>query len=99
MPFPFATYTQPYLPAHVTTVRQEPCPLCRKTEFYFNEGVAVCTTCRVSRKVAEDVLAAGAIRDANGSLLCDSCKDPFPYATTDEYNRFVCRSCKSYGDM
>lgn len=38
-------------------------------------------------------------RDGNGSLLCGSCGQPYPYAEPASDGGFTCRSCKSYGEM
>lgn len=33
-------------------------------------------------------------RDGQGSLLCQSCGEPFPYAEPDTHGQFKCHGCK-----
>ena len=45
--------------------------------------------------VVDSVLARSNRWDANGSLLCSRCEEPYPYAEATRHERFTCYSCRS----
>lgn len=80
-----------------TLLDQEPCPHCGNDKAVFQSGTKVCYGCRLTTTQAEaqGKIRGPAKRDGNGSLLCQKCGDPFPYAVPDDYGNFICKGCKT----
>lgn len=77
-----------------TLIPATPCPNCRCTERFYQSTQLVCNKCRLTEAEAKYNVERYAKRDANGSLLCMTCKDPFPYAEPDDDGRFHCYDCR-----
>lgn len=92
--FPYGFIPVPPDP-QVTPVKQAPCPACGCESYVCRKGDFHCTGCDRVRAEAEIFVKRFAQRDANGSLLCQKCNNPYPYAEPDKAGRFVCTSCKT----
>lgn len=75
-----------------TTFQGTPCLYCRSTEKRYLQEKKICASC-LRGEGDETSEAAAAVRDGNGSLLCQTCKDPFPYADVDDSGKFHCYGC------
>lgn len=94
MPFPFY-YVPPQPQPAPTVLERDPCPACKGTSYVFKNLTLVCNTCGRTPAHAERYIKSVAQRDGNGSLLCQKCNDPYPYAEPNEDGGFVCTSCKT----
>jgi hypothetical protein len=86
-------------PVPATTLTRDPCPACRCTSYVFKGLDLTCVGCDRTREHATRITTELAQRDGNGSLLCQQCKDPYPYAEPDAHGKFVCHSCKVSHDQ
>lgn len=69
--------------------------MCRKnTRKTFADGRSVCSVCRRTETQALEYKNLFAWRDDNGSLICRTCLEPFPYAEPDSNNQFHCYGCR-----
>jgi len=99
MPFPF-----PFYPTYVfgrqapdpglTTIKRDPCPACKGTDYVFKAHNLYCVGCDRTKEHAERLVRTTAQRDVNGSLLCQKCGEPYPFAEPDDQGGFVCYSCR-----
>ena len=83
------------LHGHEVTLPGDPCPWCRNSEYKLKEGFKICSSCHLNNYDAKYRLKTRARRDSNGSLLCMTCLEAFPYAEVDENQCFRCYKCKS----
>jgi hypothetical protein len=95
MPFGFNPWIQHQ--QNRTSVKQDPCPHCAHSEYVVKNEQWVCLCCGLTRAeaTAHGPKKLPAQRDGNGSLCCQKCGDPNPYAEPDVHGNFVCTSCKT----
>lgn len=82
-------------PPQPTTLTKDPCPKCRCTQYLYVDERLVCSSCRLPRNIAAATVKRFAQRDQNGSLLCQACNEPYPYADPNADGTFVCYGCRT----